>query len=543
MKLIAGLAIATAVVIAVVVVERPAASPVQRHFDGDTQSVARDFSPISPRTARPTRAADDIPYDAPNAKSPVAPSNRVRSETATVVSAPPPANGGARPNTSVPDAVRAAPQTAEVAQPPKTTPALPPLPPLTTLLAAQCEQVNAALAREDQAQSSRQDLLVAYGRSSAASGQFELAAAAYAMFLDEFGIAHPYGPAVAERLATCLAPLDTSSAEVLHTPDGPRCRPMWLMDQPASDDRLRQAIGVYELLAEKAAQPEQRGKALFAQGWVHRALNQWAESTAAWDRCVAVSPDSAAAADASWLAIQNLTYTNEPAEAAERLRQFAAHLPDDPRARVARDQIESLEAESRRTAAWLVRPVESLEAEIAVRAPARQPYQVYTSVVHWLQHRHEHSALVEVCRWASQQTGWSQPEQIACRFDLAEALLRGAAKDASANKEVAGVLGEIAAMDGPVDSVAEAALRCARLLSEMGDHAAAATTLSDMAARCNENPQWEPNLLAELVPALARQGRQSEAQEALARLKRKYPAYEPLPTLAASNHTPTGGVP
>lgn len=523
-KLIAGLVIVTAAVIVIVIAERPAATPTQRDTSPERKPATpkpRPMAAVRPESGQVRQAPDAPPVNAP-------------SETA---------NTGKRPAASVLDVGRPGPPEAAVRQPQSIAPDTPSLPPLTTFLASQCERVNAALGSEGETQYPRQDLLVTYGRSAAASGQFELAAAAYAMFLDEFGINHAYGPAVTEHLAVCLAPLDTSSAEILHAPEGPRYRPTWLMNQAASDDRLRQAIEVYTLLAEHAAQPDERGKALLAQGWVYRALNQWAESTAAWDRCAATAPGSRAAADALWLASQNLTYMDRPSDAANRLRRLLTRYPDDARAAIIHDQIEALDAESRRSAAWLAKPVESLESEIAARAGVRRPYQVYSSVVRWLQRKREDAALVEVCRWAAQQAAWPKAEWVACRFDLAEALLRGAADNASAKNEAARILGEIAAMDAPADAIAEAALRRARLFSELGDHAAAATTLSEMAARCEGNRQWEPTLLAELVAALARQGLQSEAREALARLKQKYPAYEPMPAPAGSSHPPAGGVP
>lgn len=102
-------------------------------------------------------------------------------------------------------------------------------PPLPTVIAStlqnECRKVAEDLAGEESRP--REDLLAMYGRSSAASGRFDLAAAAYAMFLEEFGTRHPYAERVAMRLADCLAPLDLDSIEIVHLPGGPEFHPRW----------------------------------------------------------------------------------------------------------------------------------------------------------------------------------------------------------------------------------------------------------------------------------------------------------------------------
>ena len=60
----------------------------------------------------------------------------------------------------------------------------------------------------------RADLLARYGRAAASSGRFDLAAAAYAMFLDEFGVSHPYSERIAMRLADCLFPFNYRQVDV-----------------------------------------------------------------------------------------------------------------------------------------------------------------------------------------------------------------------------------------------------------------------------------------------------------------------------------------
>jgi len=71
----------------------------------------------------------------------------------------------------------------------------------------------------------RADFLARYGRSAAASGRFDLAAAAYAMFLDEFGTQHPYSERIAVRFADCLFPFNYRQVDVVHTAAGPRLHP------------------------------------------------------------------------------------------------------------------------------------------------------------------------------------------------------------------------------------------------------------------------------------------------------------------------------
>ena len=260
-------------------------------------------------------------------------------------------------------------------------------PPLPTVIAStlqtECRKVAEDLAGEESRP--REDLLAMYGRSSAASGRFDLAAAAYAMFLEEFGTQHPYSERIAVRLADCLAPLDLDNIEIAFAESGPKYIPSWKMGHQPRTERLRQSVAVYELVAELASGDYDKGQALLRLGWVHRALDNWAASTAAWDRCAASLPDSPVAVQASWLAAENIAWTDQPKAAAERWRRLASGCPNEAGSRAALDRAELLEAESLRTADWLTDPVASLIAEIGQLADHCALWEAYGGVASWLQ--------------------------------------------------------------------------------------------------------------------------------------------------------------
>ncbi len=108
--------------------------------------------------------------------------------------------------------------------------------------APQRAMVETELAKDQSGRFTRADLLAMLGRSSAASGDFELSAAAYAIFLHEFGTEHPHSEQIASRLIDSLAPLNLDTVDILHTPAGPRFEPTWRMGKAVSEQRLRQAV-------------------------------------------------------------------------------------------------------------------------------------------------------------------------------------------------------------------------------------------------------------------------------------------------------------
>ncbi len=181
--------------------------------------------------------------------------------------------------------------------------------------APQRAMVEAELAKDQSGRFTRADLLAMLGRSSAASGNFELSAAAYVLFLHEFGSEHPYSERIASLLIDSLAPLNLDTVDILHTPAGPRFEPTWRMGKAVSEQRLRQAVMACEYAAGIASSPAGKAQALLRMGWIQRALNDWPAATAAWERCATEARGSRAASDALWFAAENCEFLGQPAEA------------------------------------------------------------------------------------------------------------------------------------------------------------------------------------------------------------------------------------
>ncbi|MFH0981625.1 MAG: tetratricopeptide repeat protein [Planctomycetota bacterium] len=374
------------------------------------------------------------------------------------------------------------------------------------------------------ASSSREDLLVMYGRSSAASGQFDRAAAAYGMFLTEFGIEHPYSARIAMRQADCLVPLDLDNITVAHTAEGPKYEPTWRMQYVPHLERMPQAIAAYELAGRLAHERTALGLALYRQGWIQRVLNDWEASTTAWERCASETAGTPAAADALWLAAENRGWTGHPAAAAETLQRFAAEYPTDARAKAAADRIEVLEAEARRTPEWLVDPVASLQAEIAERAAVRRAPQVYRSVMEWLERDQQFAAQVAVGRWACTQTDWPTDPRLAAHFDLATALLDKSAGGEAERLEAAEVLSRVMGMAPSDDWYLSAGFRRAQLLHKLRRFEAADQTLDEVAERA-ANSVWEPVIVGERIQSFLDRGDMDRARAAFEELSETYPEH------------------
>ncbi len=88
---------------------------------------------------------------------------------------------------------------------------------------------------------SREDLLAMIGRTAASSGDFAASAAAYTMFMEEFGEDSPYSSRIARRLADSLAPLNLDSIGVTHTPSGPVYTPQYRMGYVPPPAHLHEA--------------------------------------------------------------------------------------------------------------------------------------------------------------------------------------------------------------------------------------------------------------------------------------------------------------
>jgi hypothetical protein len=213
--------------------------------------------------------------------------------------------------------------------------------------------VEEALAADQSGRFSRNELLVILGRSAAASGQFDVSSAEYLMFLEETGPRHPFAERIYLRPIDSLAPLDLKSAGVPHTSEGPRYHPVWRTGVPVSKERLGQAAAACLYAAEQAEQAQVKCRALFRLGWIQRALNDWEKSARAWEPCAAEAAGMHLAADAAWLTVENLVWTDRPAEAADRLRRFVRAYPNDARTRGAAIRLELLETEAQRGEAML----------------------------------------------------------------------------------------------------------------------------------------------------------------------------------------------
>lgn len=400
---------------------------------------------------------------------------------------------------------------------------------VASALQDECRRVTKALAGNES--HPREDMLVMYGRASLASGQFDIAAAAYAMFLNEFGMEHPYSKRIAMRLADCLAPLDSDSTDIIHDADGPVFRPQWRMGYAPRPEQLRLAVPAYQLAAELTSKQATCGQALLRIGWVHRALNDWDASTSAWDRCAAEAANTKAAANALWLAAENLAWTGQSAAAAERLRRFAVEYADAPRALAAADWAECLEADARRGPQWLRDPVSSLEAEIAARASARPAHEVYKSILQWLRAGGHRSAEIQVSRWACTQTDWPLGARLACHHNLVDVLLAEYAGEAE-RLEAAEALAQVMALAPGAEWAVPAALRRSRLLGEIGEFELADQALDEVAACVKGSPAWEPQILAESIQSLLGRGDRNQAMAVYKMLSVSYPDHELTKKLA-----------
>ncbi|MCP4592422.1 MAG: tetratricopeptide repeat protein [bacterium] len=393
----------------------------------------------------------------------------------------------------------------------------------------QCREIEAGLAGEESRP--RENLLVMYGRASAASGRYDLAAAAYAMFLNEFGSEHPYSARVAMRLADCLTPFDLDHVTIVHEEGGPKFTPTWRMGFAPGSESLARAIDAYERAAELAETDAGAGRALLRMGWVYRALGDWQASTETWDRCAAQTSGAKSAADALWLAAENLAWTGQPASAAGRLRELTAAYPGDSRSAGAESRVEEFEAESRRSAAWLADPVTSLQAEIKDRAGVRSANDVYTSVLTWLRREHHLAAQIAICRWACEQTDWPLERRLACHHDLVTALLDLPTAGAAERQEAADVLGRIVDLAPRDDWAIPAALRRSRLLSELGRFDLADRTLDGIADH-EVGVRYEPHILAERIRVLLDRGDIEQAAVAFDTLSEAYPEHKVTTELA-----------
>lgn len=399
--------------------------------------------------------------------------------------------------------------------------------------APQRAMVEAELAKDQSGRFPRADLLAMLGRSSAAGGNFELSAAAYLMFLHEFGSEHPYSEQITPRLIDSLAPLNLDTVDILHTQEGPRFEPAWRMGKAASEQRLRQAVTACEYAANIAKSPADKGQALLRMGWIQRALNDWPAATAAWERCATEAPGSPAASDALWLAAENQHWTGHPAEAAELLKRVLQDsAAGDARKAVARREIEALEAEARRDAAWLRDPVAGLQREIEQRRASRGPHEVYREVTTWLGQRGERAAQLSLARWGMAQNDWPLPARLAAHAEAADALLAGRPDDAAKSEAVA-VLDALTKRAEDDSWLIPAAIRRSGLLRDLGKAGKATTMWTDVFKRMRDPETWEARVLPERIKVLIATGDRKAASHLFEELVGKYPDHPELGALRA----------
>lgn len=399
--------------------------------------------------------------------------------------------------------------------------------------APQRAMVETELAKDQSGRFTRADLLAMLGRSSAASGDFELSAAAYAMFLHEFGTEHPYSEQIASRLIDSLAPLNLDTVDILHTPAGPRFEPTWRMGKAVSEQRLRQAVTACEYAAGIASSPAGKAQALLRMGWIQGALNDWPAATAAWERCATEACGSPAAVDALWLAAENQRWTGRPAEAAQVLRRVLQDsVATDAQKARARREIEALEAEARRDAAWLRDPVAGLQREIEQRRASRGPHEVYRDVMMWLGQRGERAAQLSLARWGMAQSDWPLPARLAAHADMADALLAGT-PDEAAKAEAAAVLGALAELAVDDAWSIPAAIRRSSLLRDLGRAGEAASMWVGLSRRIHDPEVWEARVLPERIRVLSATGDRVEARRLFEELVGKHPDHPELGALRA----------
>ncbi len=268
-------------------------------------------------------------------------------------------------------------------------------------------------------------------------------------------------------------------------------------------------------------------------GWIQRALNDWPAATAAWERCATEARGSPAAVDALWLAAENQRWTGRPAEAAEVLRRVLQDsVATDAQKARARREIEALEAEARRDAAWLRGPVAGLQREIEQRRASRGPHEVYRDVMMWLGQRGERAAQLSLARWGMAQSDWPLPARLAAHADTADALLAGT-PDEAAKAEAAAVLGALAELAVDDAWLIPAAIRRSSLLRDLGRAGEAASMWVGLSRRIYDPEVWEARVLPERIRVLSATGDRVEARRLFEELVGKHPDHPELGALRA----------
>lgn len=369
----------------------------------------------------------------------------------------------------------------------------------------------------------RADALNMLGGTAAAAKHFDMAAAAYAMFLNEFGPNHEYSPRVAARLSEFLAPFDPRDVgDAMEWPEG---------EQPPQH-RLRQAVTACELAVHLLEDEGESGRAMLRLGALYRLLGEWDLSTGAWDQCVARLPEQPMTWAAERMAADNFGLQGNFAAAAERYTALAAKFEAGPRQNALRDHAEELQARSRRTAAWLDDPVASFKLELAERGGNRTRQVIFRDVMQWLRGEGRASARREVAEWVGAQADWPADLRI-------EAICTYSAILAEDHDDVPG--DPVAAADAVAAAIAltgEPAQRVplsiwrARMLNRAGQTGLADNALDALEEEVRGEGPRIVDVLAARVQMLLDRGQFTDAKTAFAALASSFPNSDQVNLLA-----------
>lgn len=376
----------------------------------------------------------------------------------------------------------------------------------------------------------REDLLVMSGRSAAATGKFDRSAAAYLLFLRDFGFEHPYSPQAVTRCIDSLFPLQMDSTEVTVIDGHPQFTPHWRMQCEESQERVRQAVALCERALSHFDDHQLRAGIKYREGWMHRVLNDWDASTASWDRAAA-EKSATYSPDAQWLAAENCEWLSRPQEAASRLSAFAHAFPEDARCASIPRRIARLTAESKRSQNWQSNPLQALQLEIEARKESKTPGAIFQEVVSWLSRTNRQDDLLQIGRWAVQQTDWDQSDRRFAQTVTIDALLSKGAGPNANRAEINHLFDSLLALCDDSTSTINVALRYVRFLQSVKDSQKALVVLEALRARISDDTLWDDRLAPEKIRALVALGKSQSAREELAALTKAQPGNDQLASL------------
>jgi len=370
---------------------------------------------------------------------------------------------------------------------------------------------------------SRDWCLLNLGRFLASAGQFDLAADAYEMFLDEFGSGHVNSATVYFALGRVLAPLRTSRTTVVQSADGPHLRVEWARGQSPDAARLGRARQVYRSAADLLHDPEDRAHALLQLGWIDRARDDWAASTTTWLRCADEFPQTRAAPRALWLASENEEWLRRTEKAIDALRRFVATYPNDRQLPGAVARIDELQIQIDRLARWRLEPLAALHNEIAGRPAALSEFAVFLSAHDWLEALGRAAEQRSITHWACEQSHWPAEQRWQACWLHVNALLEGG-NDPSAVAEARTLLRRIVAQKADTDLAASAALRLSVVLCEDTEGCTAGLAVL-RSAQDGASSMWELRLLRAELNILAKQQRCDDARGRLTTAISRHPEW------------------